>query len=137
MASMSMKQLAAKMRGIDVTMLSTVTGRGQVAARPLSNNGEVEYDGTSYYHTWADSRLAKDIAGDAKVGLAFQGKDIFVAVQGIADLLVDKALLAEHWNDSMNAWFEDGVDTEGIVMIRVEATRIAWWAGRDSGEIVR
>lgn len=134
-----MKQLAAKMRGLDMAMLSTHSSHGHIASRPMSNNGEVDYDGTSHYFTWADSRMAKDIEKDAKVAIDFQsgegGSFLFVNVQGMARVLTDTRVMAEHWHDELDRWFEDGLETEGLAMIVVDARRITYWSPDGDGEI--
>ena len=86
----------------------------QIAARPMSNNGEVEYDGDSYYFTWEKSRMVADIKRNSKVSLAFQGKSGFwLTVEGVGEVIRDKEEFAKHWNPDIEKWFEDGVDTEG------------------------
>ena len=133
---MTLAQLAKKMQKIDIAMLSTHTDDGQIAGRPMSNNGEVEYDGDSFYFTFDSSRMVKDIERDAKVSLAFQGDKAFsVAVEGTAELLRDKQEFAAHWTKDLDRWFEDGVDTKGLVLIKVHAERIKYWDGEDSGEV--
>ena len=42
---------------------------------------------------------------------------------------------AEHWDKSLDRWFEQGVDTPGLAMIEVEAKRIHYWDGEDEGEV--
>jgi len=136
MSDKSLSDLAEKMRDIDITMLSTHTDGGAIGARPMSNNRQVDYDGDSYYFTWEQSRMVDDIQRDPKVGLSFQGEKAFaVAVEGTAELIRDKAAFKEHWTPDLDEWFEDGIDTEGVVMIKVGATRIHYWDGMDEGEI--
>ena len=45
MIKKSISEIAKKMAAIDVAVLSTHTTGGHIVARPMSNNGEVEYDG--------------------------------------------------------------------------------------------
>ena len=136
MPSKSLSDLAKSMKDIDIAMLSTHSAGGEIAGRPMSNNGEVEYDGTSYYFTYDESRTVSDIEANAKVALAFQGKKSFqVAVEGRASLIRDRAAMQEHWTPDLDQWFKDGLDTEGLVMIQVDATRVHYWDGEDSGEI--
>ena len=47
-----MKDLAKKIADIDFTMLSTRAEDGEIGARPMSNNGDVEYDGDSWFFSW-------------------------------------------------------------------------------------
>jgi len=136
MSAKSLSDLSQKMREIDIAMLSTHTDGGAIAGRPMSNNGEVEYDGDSYYFTWEKSRMVADIKRDPKVSLAFQGKKAFlVAVEGKAELIRDKDEFEAHWTSGLDQWFEDGVETKGLVMIKVRATRIHYWDGEEDGEV--
>ncbi|MBC8050359.1 MAG: pyridoxamine 5'-phosphate oxidase family protein [Chitinophagales bacterium] len=136
MKKKTLAELSKKMRQIDIAMLSTQTDGGAIAARPMSNNGEVEYDGNSFYFTWEKSRMIADVKRDPKVSLGFQGKDMFmVAVQGEAELITDKTEFETHWTKGLDQWFKDGVDTKGLVMIKVVATRIHYWDGENDGEL--
>ncbi|CAD7337822.1 pyridoxamine 5'-phosphate oxidase [Sphingomonadales bacterium 56] len=142
MVQLTLPQLAKKMKDIDFAMLSTRAEGGQIAARPMSNNGDVDYDGDSYYFTTDDTVMVRDIERDPKVGLSFQGsagllkqRPLFVAVEGRADLIRDKAQFAAHWNSDLDRWFDEGVDTPGLVMIKVRAERAHYWDGEDEGEI--
>lgn len=134
--SLSLSELAKKMRGIDLTTLMTHTDGENIAGRPMSNNGEVDYDGSSYYFTWDESRMVADIKKNDKVALAFQGKDaFFVSVEGKASLVRDTTQMKAHWTPDLDRWFKQGLETPGIVMIQVSATRVAYWDGEDQGEV--
>lgn len=140
--TMTLPELAKAMRDIDFTMLQTHTEGGEIAGRPMSNNAEVEYDGDSFYFSYEDTRTVDDIKRDPKVALSFQantsllGKPgLMVAVEGRAELIRDKAAFLEHWTKDLDRWFEQGAGTPGIVLIKVHATRIHYWAGEDEGEI--
>ena len=143
MADMTLEQLSEKIRDIDFGMLSTKTEGDQVASRPMSNNGEVEYDGDSFFFCHESTRMVSDIEGDSKVGLTFTGKKgllgkppIFIAIVGTADLIRDKAMFAKHWVKDLERWFEQGIDTPGLVLIKVHADRIHYWDGEDEGELI-
>lgn len=84
-----------------------------------------------------------DIATDPKVALSFAGKPgllgkpgLFVAVEGRGDIIRDRATMKQHWTSDVERYFPDGLDTPGIVLIRVQANRIHYWDGEDEGEIV-
>ena len=139
---MTLHDLAKAMGKIDFAMLTTRTEGGQLATRPMSNNGDVEFDGDSFYFSWENARTVSDIARDPHVALSFQGSagllgrpPLFVAVEGSAEIVRDKAAFAEHWTDDLARWFPEGVDTEGIVMIHIRADRINYWSGGDEGEV--
>ncbi len=143
MSKMTLKDLSKKMADIDFAMLTTKTKLGQLSSRPMSNNGEVDFDGDSYYFTWEDSRMTSDIERDPLVGLTFQGSKgllgkppLFVSVEGEAELIRDKALFTVHWTPELDHWFKDGIDTPGVTMIKVRAKRVHYWAGEDQGELI-
>lgn len=143
MPDKSLAEIAEKMRDIDFCMVSTRTEGGAIAARPMSNNREVDYDGDSWFFTCGDTRLVSDIEANSKVGLGFQGKagmlgmrPFFLAIEGTASLIRDREQFKAHWTSGLDRWFEQGVDTPGLVLIRVEGERAHYWDGSDEGEIV-
>jgi general stress protein 26 len=137
MSEMSLSDLAEKMRDIDIAMLSTHSDGGAIASRPMSNNRQVDYDGDSAYFTWDRARMVSDIERNPSVSLSFQGsKSFLVAVEGTAELIRDKAAFEEHWSPDLDRWFENGIDTPGMVMIKVSAERVHYWDGEDDGEVI-
>ena len=142
MADMRLEDIAEKMRDIDFTILSTRTEGGQIAARPMSNNRQVDYDGDSYFFTCEDTGTVRDITSHPNVGLSLQGKagmlgmkPFFITIEGKAELIRDKGQFEEHWTKDLDAWFKEGVDTPGLTMVKVVAERLHYWDGWDEGEI--
>ena len=139
---LTLKELAKQMRGIDITMLNTHKEGGQIAARPMSNNGDVEYDGDSHFFCLESTGTVADIKRDAKVGMTLQGNKgilgkpgIAIAIEGLSELIHDKAVMKKHWTPDLERWFKDGVDTKGLVLIKVHAKRITYWDGEDEGTV--
>lgn len=142
MPEMTLEQISEKMRDIDFTMLSTRTEGDAIAGRPMSNNREVDFDGDSYFFTCDDTRTVADIGRDPRVGLGFQSKSgmlglkpFFLTVEGRASLIRDKAAFADHWTKDLGMWFKDGIETPGLVLIKVEAQRLHYWDGGEEGEL--
>ena len=142
MTDMTLADITAEMADIDFTMMSTRAADGGIAARPMSNNGEVEYRGDSYYFAWAHAHMVGEIEADPNVGLTFQGSkgllgapQMFIAVEGRGTIVRDKIQFQEHWTPNLDRWFTEGIDTPGVVMIAVKAKRIHHWRGEDEGEI--
>ena len=138
----TINDLSTEMRHIDFAMLFTQNDTNQLAGRPMSNNGEVDYDGDSYYFAYDTARSVQDITQNPNVSLSYQGKSgllgkppIFISVQGQAFLSRDKAEFAARWSKGLDHWFKDGVDTVGLIMIKVRAERIHYWDGMEDGEI--
>lgn len=145
MATKTMSDISDMMAKIDFCMLETVTDGGLIAARPMSNNGDVEYRGQTWFFSYEDSRKIRDIRAENRVSLSFQGSGgllglvgkpgAMIVVQGHASLIDDRETFAEHWVKDLEFWFEDGIDTPGMIMIRVDADRITYWDGMEQGTL--
>jgi general stress protein 26 len=138
----SIEDLSKQLQKIDFCMLHTNGEAGASSVRPMSNNGDVEYDGDSYFFSYVDTRKVSDIERGSRVGLTFTappsllGKPgIFLAVDGTAILIRDKSEFEAHWVKDLERWFPEGIDTPGIVLIKVLAAEIQYWDGEDSGRI--
>lgn len=112
MAQLTLHDLSERMRDIDFTMLFTKSANGALAGRPMSNNGEVEYEGDSYFFAWGDSHVVADCEREPQVGMSLQGSKgllgkppIFIAVEGRAEVIRDKAAFQEHWTKDLDRWF--------------------------------
>lgn len=141
----SLQDISEAMKDIDFCMLVTRSPDGSLGGRPMSNNREVTYEGTSWFFTLDESQMVEDIANDGSVGVTYQGRaglkgllgapGLFINVQGQARLSRDKEKFAEHWNSDLDAWFKQGIDTPGLVLIEVAARRIHYWDGHEEGEV--
>ena len=143
--SKTLADISEAMKDIDFCMLVSRAQDGSLGGRPMSNNREVEYEGTSRFFTCDDARMIEDIARDPSVGLTYQGKagilgvvgkpGLFVHVEGEARVIKDKAKFAEHWTPGLDRWFKQGVDTPGLTLLEIDARRIHYWDGEDEGEV--
>ena len=142
MAKMNLKEIAVIMKHIDICMMTTMTAEGTHTSRPMSNNREVEYKGDSYFFTKEEFSCVQDIKMNSQVNLAYVGhhsiinrSSIYISLEGKADLIRDKAEFKKHWVKDLEVWFENGVDTPGLVLVKVKGSRIKYWDGKEEGEI--
>ena len=132
----SIGELAKLMAGIDICMMTTTSANGSLVSRPMSNNGEVDYDGTSYFFTWTESGVAKELKLNKNVNLAFEAsRKTYVSAAGKARLVTNKSQMEDHWSPDLDEWFPQGLETDGILMIEVKAKRIKYWNGERESEV--
>ena len=141
----TLSEISEAMRDIDFCVLSSRAPDGSIGGRPMSNNRNVDYSGTSWFFTYGDRQMIEDIRRDASVGLSYVANPglkgligapgMFVHIEGEARIVTDRAQFAEHWDKELDRWFPDGPDTPNIVMLEVRAKRLNYWAGNESGEV--
>ena len=129
------KKVAGLMRELDFCMMTTNSADG-MRARPMSNNGEVEFDGDVWFFSRAESRKIKDIQSDPQVHLAYADTEnfVFVSMTGDAQIVRDDRKKKELWQKELERWFEDGPESDDVVLIKVTPWKVAYW-GDDEGEI--
>lgn len=142
MEPMTLQDLSSHLKKLDFCMLSTNAGSGRIASRPMSNNGDVEYDGDTWFFSYEDSRKIAEIERSETVSLTFTapasllGKPgIFIAMTGVASIVRDKTAFERHWAAGLERWFPEGIDTPRLALIKVVATTVRYWDGEESGEI--
>ena len=57
---------------------------------------------------------------------------IFVVIDGRATVIKDKSEFEKHWVPDLERWFTEGMETPGLVLIKVHAGRIEYWDGEDN-----
>ena len=133
MSELSHDEKLAKVRdmikGIDIGMLTTMHESGTLRSRPMSVNGEVEFDGDLWFFTYGESPKVKEIEGDARVNVAFSDpkNQTYVSLSGTASLVRDKEKIKELFQPSLNAWFPQGVDTPDIALLKINVEGAEYW----------
>ena len=136
MENISMKKMTEWMKDIDFCMMTTLDGRGSMHSRPMSNNKEVDYSGDTYFFTMKDTGKVRQIMETPRTSLTYQGaKGLFIQVYGESHLIEQKAKMKEFWHKELDTWFQDGIDTEGLCMIRVRAHKIHYWQQEKEGDV--
>jgi general stress protein 26 len=120
MTKWTLRDVAEKIRDIDFAMLLTVAPGGAVTGRPMSNNRDVDYDGGSYFFTTEDADSVAHIENHRQVALSYAGSKgllgkppAFIAVQGEAELIRDRARFEAHWNKDLERWFAQASTRRG------------------------
>ena len=139
---MKISELSRKLSKIDFCMLNTHDPAGQINSRPMSNNGDVEYDGDSWFFSYEDTKKVQDIVKDSSVTLTFTAppgihikRGIIVCVNGKASMIRESDEFDAHWTSGLDRWFPQGADTPRIVLIKVSARTIEFWDGEENGKI--
>ena len=136
-SSTGVKKIARLMRDIDFCMMTTYFGRGGARARPMSNNGEVEFDGDVWFFSHRGARKVRDIKATPRVHLSYVDLKQwrFISMTGRAAIIIDVEKKKELWLDELERWFEDGPESDSVVLIKVTPTLVSYWTKSDEGEL--
>jgi general stress protein 26 len=134
----NMSRVKEMMNHIDFCFLTSKGEKGLLHSRPMSNNRNVEYNGENYFFSYSDNDVCREIQKDPAVSLSFSvpGEMIFISVGGKAELLHDRELMKKYWDDELEQYFPDGINQEGIVLIKVKAELITLWEGNEESFII-
>lgn len=113
---------------IDFTMLTTQDGDGNLVSRPMSTR-QMDKNGDIWFFTSEDTKKVEEAKADRDVGLSYcDAKGMrYVSVAGKASIVHDDAKMKELYTPSLDIWFEEGLDTPGIALLRVTPVETEFW----------
>ena len=107
-------------------MLTTRTREGRMVSRPLAVQ-DVEFDGDLWFFAERGSRKVAHITANPQVNVSTSGSSSWVSLTGHAVVIDDLAKKRTLWNPFVDAWFPDGPEDPGVVLLRVEAASAEYW----------
>ena len=140
--TLTLDHVAGAMKGIDIAILSTHGEDNAIASRPMSNNRDVKYDGTSYFFSYEGASCIADIRRNSNVALGYSSNAgifsgaIYVTTEGTAEIILDKTAFEQHWTPDLDVWFEKGIDTPGLVLLKIRANRLKVWEKNKERELI-
>ncbi|KRA22541.1 pyridoxamine 5-phosphate oxidase [Microbacterium sp. Root61] len=116
---------------IDITMLTTQDAAGNLVSRPMSTR-HMDENGDIWFFTLDDSKKVDQSESDRDVGLSYADAKgyRFVSVAGRAETVHDRSKMDELYTPSLDVWFESGLDTPGIALLKVTPCECEFWEPR-------
>ncbi|MET4095331.1 pyridoxamine 5'-phosphate oxidase family protein [Arthrobacter sp. UYCu712] len=109
-----------------IGMFTTVNERGSLVSRPLAVQ-DVKDDGDMWFFTSANTSQVAHIRANPAVNVSFGQRTEWVSVAGTAEVVTDRQLIHEMWNQVVEAWFPDGPDTPEVVLLHVDSESAEYW----------
>jgi general stress protein 26 len=127
------KKLTELIKNARMAMLTTMTVDGKHVSRPMALQ-EAEFDGDLWFFTYENSAKVHDITLQPEVNVSFSDKNAnaWVSIAGYAEVVHDRSKAEQLWNPLLKAWFPDGLDTEGLTLLRVRADSAQYWDAPNS-----
>ena len=120
------RKVAELLKGERFGFLTTTTPDGRLTSRPMTLQ-EVEFDGDLWFFAERDSSTVHHIAASPGVNVGVGSGGSWVSLTGRAVVVEDVAKKRELWNSAVEAWFPQGPDDDGVVLIKVEADSAEYW----------
>ncbi|EAQ80265.1 pyridoxamine 5'-phosphate oxidase family protein [Blastopirellula marina] len=115
-------------------MLVTADGAGHLRSRPMCTAGH-KFDGDIWFVTVADDPKVAELTANPQVNVCYGSPthDDFVSLSGRAEVVKDQKRIEALWNDHLNDWFPDGVETPNLALIRVDVHEAEYWKHHSRG----
>ena len=113
-------------KDIRIAMLTTIDGDGHFVSRPMGQQ-EVEFDGTLWFFAERDSRKVLHIKENASVGVTLTSNDVWISINGTAEVVRDVDKNQELWNPFVAAWLPQGPEDPSVVLLKVTGDTAEYW----------
>lgn len=120
------RKVAELIKGQRFAMFTTTAPDGTLTSRPMALQ-EVEFDGDLWFFASRDSRKVTHLTANPQVNVTVGDQSSWVSLTGHARVVSDDATKKELWNAGVEAWFPDGPDDPGIVLIAVDGQSAEYW----------
>ncbi|WP_019135836.1 pyridoxamine 5'-phosphate oxidase family protein [Cellulomonas massiliensis] len=119
-------KVAELIRDVSIAMVTTVDASGALVSRPMGTQEE-EFDGDLWFFADAESHLVAEVGAGSPVNVAYAGGSSWVSVSGTAEVVRDVAKQRELWGATAKAWYPDGPESPGLVLVKVHARTAEYW----------
>ena len=129
---MTREQMVAKVaeliKDINIAMMTTEAEDGLLHSRPMATQ-KTEFDGTLWFFSGLRTGKVSEIDWNPEVNLSYAdpGKTRYVSVSGTAEIVDDRAKMAELWSDIYKAWFPQGLDDPDVCLMKVDVAFAEYW----------
>jgi general stress protein 26 len=109
-----------------IGMFTTINEAGALVSRPLAVQ-DVKDDGDMWFFTSSNTSQVAHIRANPAVNVSFGKGTEWVSVAGTAEVVADRQLIRDMWNQMVEAWFPDGPDTPEVVLLHVGSDSAEYW----------
>src|SRR5438309_9087012 len=107
------RTVAELITGNRIGMLTTTDPSGTLISRPMAQQ-EVEFDGDLWFFAERTSRKVMQIVAHPHVGVTLTSNDVWISLDGTAEIVTDTAKIHELWNGWVEAWLPQGPEDPNV-----------------------
>lgn len=121
----SVAKVAKLIAEMQVCMFTTQAG-GRMVSRPMAVL-KTEFDGELWFVTREDARKVDQLRAASQVNVGFASRSSWVSIAGEAEVVRDVGKTKRLWGPGVSAWFPEGPEDSGIVLVRVRGESAEYW----------
>lgn len=131
MENQEFKEIAQIIDSVKFGMLSTLGKGNKIHSRPMTTS-QIEDNGHIWFFTSIETDLVKEVSIEDNVQLSYAEptNNVYISINGDAEIINDKAKKEELWTPLAKAWFPKGVDDPNLVLVKIKVNEAEVW---DSG----
>lgn len=132
----ALQELAQRLDGLRIAMLTLREGDGQLTSRPLTPQ-EMDANGAIWILLSHGNTAQAIRQGQGDVSLAFsdERRAAFISITGRASLVVDTPRKQALWALMARPWFPGGPADPSLLLLRVQPQRAEVWDGPASSTV--
>lgn len=121
---------------VRVAMMTTFGSDGLPASRPMWVQ-EVDQFGQIWFFTSTSSYLVQQVRQNPKVHVTFADsrKNKFLTAHAMATEVQDHQKMKQLWDPTLKAWFKEGLETPGIVLLKLQMDDAEYWDSPNSAVV--
>lgn len=118
----------ALVEDVEICMLATTSDTGELLSRPMAT-ASIDDEGNVWFFTNEFSEKIHDASHNNEVSLiyAHPGKNIYMHVNGLSTVVIDKNKIKELWKPFLKAWFPDGIEDPKLCLLKVSPQEAYYW----------
>lgn len=127
----AIEKINGLIQDIEVAMLTTHSETGLIRSRPMISVCR-HFDGDLWFFSHEDDPRMRDIKAHSRVGVVYAcpSSQSYVSLSGDTTIVTDRRKFEALWKDDLLDWFPDGLDSKGLVLIRVDVDHAEYWDQR-------
>jgi general stress protein 26 len=130
-------KLKAIVKEVGCGMLCTIDKEGQMHARPMTVNGEMDIACASgecalWFFTYGSSHKVMEInehGSQCCLSFSHPSKHVYLSVSGQGHLVTDRAEMEKRWTPSLKEWFPKGLDEPDAALLKICIAKAEYWEG--------
>jgi general stress protein 26 len=125
-AAKEREQFLSLLSSFDEAMLVTLRDDTSLHARPM-RIARAGSGGDLWFATAIESQKVEEVRTTESCAVTLQRPRAFLTISGLAEVVRDRELIAEMWQESWRLWFPEGPNGASLCLIHVVPEHAEYW----------